>query len=60
MIASLDDNPSSAPLAMILLPVAFALHVVGQRFFEKPEFGSVVNNAANALWLTDIANETHS
>ena len=32
MIASLDDNPSSAPLAMILLPVAFALHVVEEWF----------------------------
>lgn len=28
MIEPLDDNPSSAPLAVILLPVAVALHIV--------------------------------
>jgi hypothetical protein len=32
MIEPLDDNPSSAPLAVILLPVAVALHIAEEWF----------------------------
>ena len=50
MIESLDDNPSSLPLAMILLPVAVALHIA------EEWFGGLVDWASLALNL-NIGNE---
>ncbi len=42
MIESLNDNPSSAPLAVILLPVAVALHLAEEWFAGLIDWASLV------------------
>ncbi len=42
MIEPMDENPSSAPLAVILLPVAVALHIAEERFGGFIDWASLV------------------
>ena len=44
MIRPMDDNPASAPLAMILLPVAVALHIAEEWFGGFIDWASLVMN----------------